>query len=138
MGASGPAPASWPFAFVARPPRSARAVGAGRAAAPIEPAGAAAEAPDAAAAVPSSFVPHVPQNRWPGGFEAPQLGQPEARGDPQSPQNRWSPSNRHGYVNPMVDELINRLDRTLRREDRMALWADTNRVLTDEVAYIPL
>jgi peptide/nickel transport system substrate-binding protein len=55
-----------------------------------------------------------------------------------SPQNRWAPSNRQGYVNPLADELIGRLDRTLRREDRIALWAETNRLLTDEVAYIPL
>jgi hypothetical protein len=38
----------------------------------------------------SSFVPHVPQNRWPGGFVAPHVGQPDASVDPQLPQNRWS------------------------------------------------
>jgi peptide/nickel transport system substrate-binding protein len=54
------------------------------------------------------------------------------------PQNRWSPSNRHGYVNPVADDLLNRIDRTLRREERMALWAEANRILVDEVAYLPL
>jgi len=54
------------------------------------------------------------------------------------PQNRWSTSNRNGYVNPAVDDLLDRIDRTLRREDLTALWAETNRVLVDEVAYIPL
>jgi hypothetical protein len=47
-------------------------------------------AADVGVSAPSSFLPHVPQNRCPGGFEAPQLGQPEARADPQLPQNRWS------------------------------------------------
>jgi ABC-type transport system substrate-binding protein len=54
------------------------------------------------------------------------------------PNNRWSPSNRHGYVNPAADEILYRVDRTLRREERMALWAEVNRILVDEVAYMPL
>jgi peptide/nickel transport system substrate-binding protein len=54
------------------------------------------------------------------------------------PQNRWSPSNRHGYVNSAADELLNRIDRTLRRDERNALWAEANRLLVDEVAYLPL
>jgi peptide/nickel transport system substrate-binding protein len=54
------------------------------------------------------------------------------------PQNRWAPSNRNGYLNPATDEVLNRIDRTLRREDRMALWAEANRILVEEVAYIPL
>ena len=41
-------------------------------------------------------------------------------------------------TNPMVDELLYRIDRTLRSEERMALWAEANRILVDEVAYIPL
>jgi hypothetical protein len=36
------------------------------------------------------LVPHVPQNRWPGGFVAPQFGQPDASAVPQLPQNFWS------------------------------------------------
>jgi hypothetical protein len=35
-------------------------------------------------------VPHVPQKRWPGGFVAPQLVQPDDSAEPQSPQNFWS------------------------------------------------
>jgi peptide/nickel transport system substrate-binding protein len=54
------------------------------------------------------------------------------------PHNRWSTSNRIGYVNPAADDLLNRIDRTLRREERMALWAEANRILVDEVAYLPL
>ncbi len=54
------------------------------------------------------------------------------------PQNRWSTSNRNGYVNPAADDLLDRIDRTLRRDERMALWAEANRILVDEVAYIPL
>jgi peptide/nickel transport system substrate-binding protein len=54
------------------------------------------------------------------------------------PQNRWTASNRNGYSNPVADDLLNRIDRTLRREERNALWAEANRVLVDEVAYMPL
>jgi len=36
-----------------------------------------------------SAVPHSPQNRWPGVWGAPQLGQLLAIGVPQSPQKRW-------------------------------------------------
>lgn len=59
-------------------------------------------------------------------------------GNIAGPQNRWSTSNRNGYMNPVADDLLNRIDRTLRREERMALWAEANRILVDEVAYIPL
>jgi peptide/nickel transport system substrate-binding protein len=55
-----------------------------------------------------------------------------------APPNRWSASNRNGYTNPVADDLLNRIDRTLRRDDRIALWAEANRLLVDEVAYIPL
>jgi hypothetical protein len=50
----------------------------------LGPAAALAVAPAA------SFVPHVPQNLWPGGFVAPQVGQPDASVDPQLPQTRGS------------------------------------------------
>jgi len=53
-------------------------------------------------------------------------------------QNRWAGTNRNGYANPAADELLGRVDRTLQREDRMAVWADANRLLLDEVAYMPL
>ncbi len=54
------------------------------------------------------------------------------------PHNRWSPSNRHGYANSTADDLLSRIDRTLRRDEWMALWAEANRILVDEVAYFPL
>ena len=54
------------------------------------------------------------------------------------PQNRWAGTNRNGYANPAADELLNRVDRTLRREDRMAVWAEANRMLVDDVAFMPL
>ena len=44
---------------------------------------------EAVSAVDSSGVPQVPQNRWPGGFDAPHEAQSEASGFPHSPQNRW-------------------------------------------------
>ncbi len=54
------------------------------------------------------------------------------------PQNRWAGTNRNGYVNPAADELLNRVDRTLRRDERMEVWAEANRILVDEVAFMPL
>lgn len=53
-------------------------------------------------------------------------------------QNRWAGNDRHGYANPAADALLRRIDRTLRRDDRMDLWAEANRLLLDEVAYMPL
>src|SRR5205814_366454 len=53
-------------------------------------------------------------------------------------QNRWAANDRNGYDNPAADELLNRVDRTLRREDRFAVWADANRLVVDDVAYMPL
>src|SRR5205823_2325685 len=53
-------------------------------------------------------------------------------------QNRWAGSDRHGYTNPAADALLNRVDRTLQRDDRAAVWAEANRLLTDEVAFMPL
>jgi len=53
-------------------------------------------------------------------------------------QNRWAGSDVHGYINPAADELLKRVDRTLRQDDRMAEWAAVNRLLVDDVAYFPL
>jgi peptide/nickel transport system substrate-binding protein len=53
-------------------------------------------------------------------------------------QNRWSGANVHGYANSAADELLGRVDRTLRADDRMAVWAEANRLLVDDVAYMPL
>jgi peptide/nickel transport system substrate-binding protein len=55
-----------------------------------------------------------------------------------SAQNRWAGANVHGYANSNADELLGRVDRTLRAEDRRAVWAEANRLLLDEVAYFPL
>ena len=55
-----------------------------------------------------------------------------------SAQNRWTGANVHGYANSAADELLGRVDRTLRTEDRVAVWADANRLLLEDVAYIPL
>jgi peptide/nickel transport system substrate-binding protein len=53
-------------------------------------------------------------------------------------QNRWAGGDRHGYANPAADVLLNRVDRTLRREERMEVWAEANRALVDDVAFMPL
>jgi len=55
-----------------------------------------------------------------------------------SAENHWTGGNVSGYANPAADELLSRVDRTLRTEDRNAVWADVNHLLTDEVAYLPL
>ena len=55
-----------------------------------------------------------------------------------SPQNRWSGLNVEGYSNPAADDLLGRVDRTLRVDDRIAVWADANRLLLEDAAYIPL
>jgi peptide/nickel transport system substrate-binding protein len=55
-----------------------------------------------------------------------------------SPQNRWSGLNVEGYSNRAADDLLGRVDRTLRADERMAVWADANRLLLEDAAYIPL
>ena len=55
-----------------------------------------------------------------------------------SAQNRWAGTDRNGYANPAADELLNRVDRTLRREERMDVWAEANRVVVDDLAFMPL
>ena len=47
-----------------------------------------------------SGVPHSPQNRWPGGFEAPQDAHPAASALPQLPQNFWPA----GFSVPQVEQ----------------------------------
>jgi peptide/nickel transport system substrate-binding protein len=53
-------------------------------------------------------------------------------------QHRWTGSNVHGYATPEVDDLLSRVDLTLRTEDRVAVWAEANRILLDDVAFMPL
>jgi len=53
-------------------------------------------------------------------------------------QNRWTGTDRNGYANPAADALLNRVDTTLRRDDRMAVWAEANRTVVDDVGFMPL
>lgn len=53
-------------------------------------------------------------------------------------QNRWAGSDIHGYNNPAADQLGARIDRTLRQDDRMAVWAEFNRVVVEDLGYFPL
>jgi peptide/nickel transport system substrate-binding protein len=55
-----------------------------------------------------------------------------------SARNRWAGANVHGYSSRVADDLLGRVDRTLQRDDRMAVWAEANRALLDDVAYMPL
>jgi peptide/nickel transport system substrate-binding protein len=54
------------------------------------------------------------------------------------PQNRWTGNNRDGYSNPVFDQLVQRVDVTLRREERIQLWAEANRVIVEDVGFMPL
>ncbi|HZT08668.1 MAG TPA: ABC transporter substrate-binding protein [Chloroflexota bacterium] len=53
-------------------------------------------------------------------------------------QNRWFGTNVHGYNNPAADELLVRVDKSLQPDARMAAWAEANRALLEDVAYMPL
>jgi peptide/nickel transport system substrate-binding protein len=55
-----------------------------------------------------------------------------------SPHNRYAGTNAHGYQNPEVDRLLATIDGSVRTEDRVRLWAEVWRILTDEVAVLPM
>jgi peptide/nickel transport system substrate-binding protein len=55
-----------------------------------------------------------------------------------SAQNRWTGNNRDGYSNPVFDQMVQKVDVTLRLEERMQLWAEANRVIVDDVGFMPL
>jgi len=55
-----------------------------------------------------------------------------------SPQNRYTGTNAHGYQNPEVDRLLATIDRSVRPEERIGLWAEAWRILTDDVSVIPM
>jgi peptide/nickel transport system substrate-binding protein len=54
------------------------------------------------------------------------------------PHNRYTGSNANGYQNLEVDRLFATIDTSVRAEERVRLWAEVWRILTDEVALIPL
>jgi peptide/nickel transport system substrate-binding protein len=54
------------------------------------------------------------------------------------PQNRYAGTNAHGYQNAEVDRLLGTIDHSVRVEERVRLWAEVWRVLTDDVAVIPM
>jgi ABC-type transport system substrate-binding protein len=54
------------------------------------------------------------------------------------PHNRFTGTNSHGYQNPEVDRLLAAIDGSVRPEERVRSWAEVWRILTDEVALIPL
>src|ERR1035437_2263329 len=51
---------------------------------------------------PAKIVPHSPQNRRPGGFDAPHAEQVRAKRVPHSPQNFWSGS----FLVPQFEQII--------------------------------
>lgn len=55
-----------------------------------------------------------------------------------SAQNRYTGTNAHGYQNPEVDAMLATIDRSVRPDERVRLWAEVWRSLTDDVAVIPM
>lgn len=53
-------------------------------------------------------------------------------------ETRWTGQNRSGFSSPLVDDAIQALGRSIRLEDRLTYAAETWRLITDEVASIPL
>ncbi len=54
------------------------------------------------------------------------------------PENRYAGNNVHGYRNPAANEAIERLERSLRREDQLRYWGEAWRIISEDVAVIPL
>ncbi len=54
------------------------------------------------------------------------------------PENRYAGNNVHGYSNPAANEAIERLERSLRREDQLRYWAEAWRIITEDVAVMPM
>lgn len=55
-----------------------------------------------------------------------------------SPQTRWIGSNRGGWANADYDRLMDALNTTLAREERIQQIVEVARILNEEVAIIPL
>jgi peptide/nickel transport system substrate-binding protein len=55
-----------------------------------------------------------------------------------SAQNRYTGTNPHGYQNAEVDRLLATIDGSVRPDERIQLWAEVWRILTDDVAAIPM
>jgi ABC-type transport system substrate-binding protein len=55
-----------------------------------------------------------------------------------SRQNRYAGANNHGYQNAEADRLLATIDASVRVEDRVRSWAQLWRILSDDVAVIPM
>ncbi len=55
-----------------------------------------------------------------------------------SEENGWSGQNSTGYVNPEMDRLIDRLERELDREKRLAMWQELQEMYATDLPAIPL
>lgn len=58
--------------------------------------------------------------------------------DIPSPQTRWRGSNRGAWSNPRYDELIERFNRTLGRDERLQLVTEALRIYSEELPAISL
>lgn len=54
------------------------------------------------------------------------------------PENRYGAANRSGYVNPRVDELLDRLDASIRPQEELRYWGDVWRIITDDATAMSL
>ena len=55
-----------------------------------------------------------------------------------SAENGWSGQNHMGYNNPVMDDLIDRLEIELDRDKRQAMWAELQRLYADDLPVLPL
>ena len=54
------------------------------------------------------------------------------------PGNRWTGTNRGGWSNPEYDRLVTRFNASLDREQGLAAITQAMKLMTEEVAAIPL
>jgi len=54
------------------------------------------------------------------------------------PANRFTGNNFAGYSNPATDRAIDQLNLSLRMEDQLRWWAESWRLITEDVAAIGL
>jgi len=55
-----------------------------------------------------------------------------------SAENNWAGQNYTGFANPKVDDLIDRIEVELDREERETLWHELQRIYVEELPVLPL
>jgi peptide/nickel transport system substrate-binding protein len=68
----------------------------------------------------------------------PRFGQVFHSREIAGPETRYLGQNYSGYSNPSLDQVLNAFDRSVRPEERMGYWAEAWRIITDDLAAMPL